>query len=215
MNIREDDLRAYLRGKGFTDAVFNEIKALGRRDDSGRVRLSKLKSGSRFTYGGIEWVLLRVDYNSVLCIAADIVTERAFDEGGSNNFKASSIREYLNGELIQRMIGAGAEGTAFHNVVMNLETDDGLTDYGYDYTQIGLMSCRMYRTYRKLIPLASDWWWTCTPWTIAPHTVDSYYVRSVNTDGSLGNNFVDCDNWGVRPLCNINSEIFVNALDAL
>ena len=47
-------------------------------------------------------------YTSVKCIASDCVEERAFDEGNKNDFAASSLRAYLNGEFLRRLIKSGA-----------------------------------------------------------------------------------------------------------
>ena len=51
-------------------------------------------------------------------------------------------------------------------------------------------------------------WWTATP----DSPINSF-VRSVNPDGSLNNDNAYFGNNGVRPLCNLKSEILVSYLN--
>ncbi|MDR2513764.1 MAG: DUF6273 domain-containing protein [Christensenellaceae bacterium] len=171
--------------------------------------LSTLEAGSRFTYGGVKWVVLEHRPNAALCLAADVLEERAFDEDNKNDFAASSLRAYLNEEFLSALIEGGADKEAFRPIALDLTSDDGLTDYGKETVTIGLITCDMYRHYRKLIPDASDWWWTCTPWT-TERNGNSRNVRSVNTSGALDNSRAYHGSWGVRPLCYLKSDISVS-----
>lgn len=47
----------------------------------------------------------------------------------------------------------------------------------------------------------ANWYWTRTP-----NSSESYYVRNVNSSGSLGEHGANNGYDGVRPLCNLNSE---------
>lgn len=47
----------------------------------------------------------------------------------------------------------------------------------------------------------ANWYWTRTP-----SSSESYYVRNVNSSGSLGEHAANNGYDGVRPLCNLNSE---------
>lgn len=51
----------------------------------------------------------------------------------------------------------------------------------------------------------SHWWWLRTPYASS-----SYYVRSVNSDGSLDWSYACIGSSGVRPLCNLQSGILVS-----
>lgn len=59
-----------------------------------------------FTMGGIAWTVIQTGADWVKCIASDCVEERAFDEENKNDFAASSLRAYLNGEFLRRLIKA-------------------------------------------------------------------------------------------------------------
>jgi len=172
-------------------------------------KLAELAEGSRFTYGGVEWVVLDHRVNMALCLAADVLENRAFDENEKNDFAASSLRAYLNGEFLKKLIEAGADEAAFMPMVMDLTSDDGLEDYGKDTAKIGLISCDMYRHFRKLIPNASNWWWTCTPYSTESNGYAGN-VRDVNSDGALNGSNAYGGSGGVRPLCALKSEILVS-----
>ena len=162
-----------------------------------------------FTMGGIAWTVIQTGADWVKCIASDCVEERAFDEGNKNDFAASSLRAYLNGEFLRRLIKAGAPEEMFEYFNIDLTADDGLKNYGGDRVRIGLITCEEYRLLRGNIPaLPGRWWWTATP-----DSPTNPCVRIVLSDGALG--FIGaCDGlYGVRPLCNLKSEILASYLN--
>lgn len=179
-------------------------------------KVGSLGAGSRFTYGGVEWVALDSRPNMVLALAADALKDAegnvrymAFDTDNKNDFAAASVRAFLNGDFLEELAAAGADKDAFVPIVLDLTSDDGLNDYGTDSAKIGLISDEMYRNFRKLIPNASDWWWTCTPFSTARNGYSSF-VRNVNSSGAL-NHYVACYGLGgVRPLCCLKSDISVS-----
>ena len=162
-----------------------------------------------FTMGGIAWTVIQTGEDWVKCITSECVEERAFDEGDKNNFSVSSLRAYLNGEFLRRLIQAGAPEEMFEYFDIDLTADDGLKDYGGDRIRVGLITCDEYRRLRGNIPkIPNSWWWTATP----DSPINSF-VRSVLSDGSLGYNNVFNDNRGVRPICVLKSEILVSYLN--
>ncbi|WP_423719510.1 DUF6273 domain-containing protein [Anaerotruncus rubiinfantis] len=48
-------------------------------------------------------------------------------------------------------------------------------------------------------------------WLRTPYSSHAYYVRLVNSDGSLNNDIAYYGGLGVRPLCNLKSEILVSS----
>ena len=137
-----------------------------------------------FTMGGIAWTVIQTGADWVKCIASDCVEERAFDEGNKNDFAASSLRAYLNGEFLRRLIKA-------------------------DRVRIGLITCEEYRLLRGNIPALPDRWW----WTATPDSPINSFVRYVSSDGSLHGNIAVSGFYGVRPLCNLKSEILASYLN--
>lgn len=161
------------------------------------------------TVGGIAWTVIQTGADWVKCIASKCVEERAFDEGNKNDFAASSLRAYLNGDFFRRLIKAGAPEEMFEPFNIDLTADDGLKNYGGDRVRIGLITCEEYRLLRGNIPaLPNTWWWTATP-----DSPTNPFVRYVHSGGTLHNVGAFGGYWGVRPLCNLKSEILVSYLN--
>lgn len=164
---------------------------------------------TEFTMGGIAWTIIQTGESWVKCIASKCVEERVFDEENKNDFAASSLRAYLNGEFLQRLIDAGAPEAMFEEFAVDLTADDGLKQYGTDSARIGLITCDEYRALRENIPpLPNEWWWTATP-----DSPINNFVRYVYADGTLIYNIAYLGNVGVRPLCVLQSEILKSYLD--
>lgn len=179
-------------------------------------KVGMLGAESRFIYGGVEWVVLDNRPNMVLVLAADVLKDTEgnvryipFDTDNKNDFAASSLRAFLNGDFLEELAAAGTDKEAFVPIVLDLTSDDGLDDYGTDTAKIGLLSDRMYRHFRKLIPNASDDWWTCTPFSTARNGFE-HLVRYVNTSGALNSASAYSGYRGVRPLCALKSDILVS-----
>lgn len=173
-------------------------------------KLATLKPGAFFFYGGVQWVVLESDekIGATLALAAEPVFHRAFDEENRNDWRVSSLRRELNGPFLDALIQEGANRAAFLDWESDLTADDGMTDYGTATDKIALLSDGLYREYRQFIPLVDDWCWTLTPWTCNPSS--SYYVRIVYSSGAMYWNNAYDGYRGARPLCYLESSIFVS-----
>ena len=156
----------------------------------------------------MEWVKLYDTDGGALALSAEPVFERAFDEENCNDWRKSSLRRELNGPFLDALIAEGADRAAFLDLESDLTADDGMTDYGTATDKIALISDGLYRKFRALIPKIGCWWWTLTPWTCDPE--DSYLVRSVDSSGALDYGSAYGGYRGVRPLCNMKSDILVS-----
>lgn len=161
------------------------------------------------TIGGIDFTVIQTEAERVKVIASNTIGDRAFDAKNRNDFAASGVRAYLNGEFLQKLIEAGAPEEMFEEFEIDLTADDGLKQYGKDRARVGLITCDEYRALRDNIPpVPNTWWWTATP----DSPVNSY-VRFVSADGSLDAIDACYGLVGVRPLCVLKSEILVSYLD--
>lgn len=180
--------------------------------------IGKLAAESRFTYGGMEWVVLEHNLlkKAVLVLAADVLKTESgetqympFDEENKNDFAASSVRAFLNGDFLEELAAAGADKEAFLPLALDLTSDDGLKDYGIDRVTIGIYTDQIYREFRNIIPPASDWHWTATPFSTARNGYE-HLVRYVRSSGALDYSSAYNGGWGVRPLCVLKSDILVS-----
>ena len=171
-------------------------------------KLAELKPGDRFMYGGVEWVKFEDIGAGTLCLAAEPVFRRAFDEENCNDWRKSSLRRELNGAFLDALVAEGADRAAFLDWESDLTADDGMTDYGTAVDKIALRSDALCRKYREITPPVDEWCWNLTPWTCdASH---SYYVRYVDSSGAMDWDFAYFGYWGVRPLCYPKSVILVS-----
>ena len=159
-------------------------------DSDDLVEIGEIIPGTTIEVGGIEMEILDIAYSSasgesgILCLAKDVLFEKAFDEDNFNNWMVSSLRNYLNGEYkneVESKIGKGV----LLPFARDLTSDDGLKDYCEEecIDTISLISCNEYRRYRKYISNKSDWWWALTAYSTNAST--SHIARFVNGDGSL------------------------------
>lgn len=146
-------------------------------------KLAELKPGDRFMYGGVEWVKFEDIGAGTLCLAAEPVFLRAFDEENCNDWRKSSLRRELNGAFLDALVAEGADRAAFLDWESDLTADDGMTDYGTATDKIALRSDALCRKYREITPPVDEWCWNLTPWTCDASS--SYLVRSVYSSGAV------------------------------
>lgn len=160
------------------------------------------QAGERFVRGGIEFVALGMEQGGVLAVAAKrLEDEMAYDEDGSNDWRKSSLRKYLNEEFVKNF-----DKGDLLPFVSDLTSDDGMTDYGTSEDFVALLSDNLYRKYRKFMPQYDTWVWTITPWSCLPGYAN--YERSVTTSGALNVTYANHGGVGVAPACIFNPEIF-------
>lgn len=165
------------------------------------------KVGSFIKYAGLEWVVLEHRNKGTLLLAKNRVYNRAFDSNNSNDWQKSSLRQELNNFNASGLCVANdsLNGVKKDDLVLfkrNLMTDDGMPDYGTCEDYISLITCEEYRKFRKLIPNASDWWWTLTADSLKYDSL----VRVVCSSGTLGYYGAYDGSYGVRPLCLLKSD---------
>ena len=146
-----------------------------------RPDFSKIKDGEHFMYHGIEFIRLGLEQGGVLCMTAKPIAEEAFDPNGCNNWAKSRARKKLNTEFLSLM-----DENDLLPFESDLTADNGDTAYGKCVDKIGILSCDLYRKYRKIVPLFDEWMWTCTPWHCGtPYSGTAYVVRLVGSDGTV------------------------------
>lgn len=170
-----------------------EISSLIRSAE--KIDFSKIKDGEHFTYKGREWIRLGEEQGGVLCITAKVWKELAFDKNGCNDYRKSSVRKAIEEQFLPNL-----DADDLLPYEMDLTADNGDDAYGKCKVSAGILSCDLYRKYRKFIPLFKEWMWTCTAWNCSPDSGSSHGVRRVDTAGGVG--YYDAYNsYGVVPAC--------------
>lgn len=161
-----------------------------------RPDFSKIKDGEHFMYRGIEFIRLGLEQGGVLCMTAKPIAEEAFDPDGCNNWVKSRARKKLNTEFLSLL-----DENDLLPFESDLTADNGDTAYGKCVDKIGILSCDLYRKYRKIVPLFDEWMWTCTPWYCGtPSSGYAHIVRRVDSDGTLSGDNANVA-YGLAPAC--------------
>lgn len=182
--------------------------------------LRNVPVGKTFEVWGKKFTVLRRDEGKVFVLAAEFATTMQFREEGKeykvapNDFRDSSVKEYLNGEYIDELVAAGADlNEDIFPLTVDLKCTMGQHEYGTDTVAAGLLTLEQYGEFYDIIPLIEDdWWCLATPWKTSSRSLSTSYtglVWYVVANGDYGNG--SCSNsCGVRPALNLNPFLLVS-----
>lgn len=162
------------------------------------VNILALNAGDTFNVDGVEYIVLeQLDRNQTAIIRKELLEDEKEFDSNDNNWKTSSIRNFLNEEYLKEIEKSfGKDKIVEHTV--DLLSLDGLNDYGTSTDKVSMLTIDQYRKYRKVLGENMDNWW----WLITPNSTSSgwstHCVRCVHSDGYVGYGGCGCDG-GVRP----------------
>lgn len=182
--------------------------------------LRNVPVGKTFEVWGKKFTVLRQDEGKVFVLAAEFATTMRFREEGKeckvspNDFRDSSVKEYLNGEYIDELVAAGADRNEdIFPLTVDLKCTMGQHEYGTDTVAAGLLTLEQYGEFYDIIPLIEDdWWCLATPWKTpsrSPSTGNSNFVWSIYSSGDYSYWCYD-HAYGVRPALNLNPFLLVS-----
>ena len=178
----------------------NRLKALNEEFEEYKKTKQKLVApviGSTVEIAERKWIILDKAESGYMALAAESIGRKTF--GSSNDWRESSLREFLNGDFLKEI--EEKLGTALPEFERDLISLDGQTEYGGCMDKVSLITLDEYRKYREFIPNAGYWWWTCTPDSTKCNG-DTAWIRVVSSGGVFNCNF------GVRPFCIFPSSLF-------
>lgn len=169
-----------------------------------KLDLYGLGVGDKFNLAGSQWTILDITNKGYLCIA-DILKEEMEFDSDSNDWKESSLRNWLNDDFYKDLVKEiGKENIIeFERDLLSL---DGQDEYGSCTDKASLLTVDEYRKYRKLLPNTGEWCWLLTPWS----TKCNGYGRTLTVVHPGGRVGICCCCYvsGVRPVCIFSSAIF-------
>lgn len=144
------------------------------------------------------------DNEGCLVEMVDPILYAPFDATNCNNWKESSLREWLNGKFLDMFIGDYDEDIVPTH--RDLTTNDGLCTYGSCDDMVTILTTDEYRKTRVLHTGTSDFFWLIT----ADSTADgeTSFVCVVIPSGSLNFEFAKM-NLGVRPSVSLKPSVLV------
>ena len=190
-----------------TESQVQEIKD---RFGSKLVKLSKFKPGEIVRIGGYEFIVLEHSGDTTAVIMKDLLNERV-TFGKNNNYDGSNVDDICN-KFAKTMIEAVGDDNVIEFTV-DLTSDDGLKDYGKIKRKAALLTCELYRRYVYILDKfkPDKWWWLATAYSTPSHD-NARWVKCVSPDGAISSDRY-INNYGVRPFCILNSNIFVSKED--
>ena len=171
------------------------------------VQLADVAVGDTVKIGDYELIVLEQSGDTTAVICKDFIETCTF--GDSSNYDGSKVDKMCSEFATKLAKIIGEDNVILHTV--DLTADDGLKDYGSVQRYASLLTADLYRRYvytlDKFKPDA--WWWLATPYSTPTHDHTSW-VKCVSPSG-----VIDFDNYryydfGVRPFCILNSNIFVS-----
>lgn len=174
-----------------------------------KVLLSSLNPGDSFVAGETKFIVLDHEYNGgTLAVTKGFVTAESVEFGENTDYGSSNLKKVIENNIEKPLIAKmGKENFVKHEV--SLETVDGQNKSKVTEEIFRPITFDEARKYNDLLVCntLNDWWWTVTPWSTSDRGWNSLAV--VAPGGVFNCN--DCfNNYGVRPVCIFNSNIFVS-----
>lgn len=187
------------------------VKQLEEVEKKKTVRLSELKPGETFNISKYDFIVLYQNDSSqtTKVISKGSMTENVMFDRNIKDYNKSNIKKMIEAD-IQPIIekAVGAENLIKHTV--SLISVDMQHKYEDCVCKVRPITFDEAREFNDLLVNKSlnDWWWTCTPWSTRERGYD-YSIAVVSSFGCVSYSICDY-NYGVRPLCILNSNIFVS-----
>lgn len=171
------------------------------------VKLADVAVGDTVKIGDHEMIVLDHVGAATLLLRKDSLTQMRF--GKNNNYDGSKADKLCNEFATNLAKIIGEDNVIQHTV--DLTADDGLKDYGTVKRFASLLTTDLYRRYVYTLDKhkLDAWWWLATPYSTPTHDHTSW-VKCVSPSGFIRNGGYDYCDYGVRPFCILNSNIFVS-----
>lgn len=179
--------------------------------DKDKDKLGNLKPGEHFKIADWVFIVLQHDERGTLVISKDLLAENE-RFGNTRNYKESNIKKVIEEKILPVVENAvGRDNIIVHSI--KLTSVDMQNEFGEVQCRMRPLSFDEAREFNNLLVNNDlpDWYWTLTPWSTEERGWE-YSVAVVSPSGYFGNGrYFYCG--GVRPVCILNSDIFVSKED--
>lgn len=175
----------------------------------GMVQLSEIEKGKPFTTDIGKFVVLEQLNGQTKVITEDMYRKNVMFDEDARDYRNSSLRDLCDSEILEEFEEVfGAENIIEHTV--DLTSVDMQKDCGTVDCKVRPLTFDEVRQYNDLLVNKDlgDWYWTVTPWSTEERGW-KYSIAVVSPSGGI-NYFSYYSNYGVRPFCILNSNIFVS-----
>lgn len=185
------------------------VKILEKLHEKNFVMLADLKPGDKFSTGIGNFIVLEQKEDCAVIITEKLYMEAEIFDDSCNDYKKSSLREKLDGEILDEFIAEFGEENICENEA-GLVTVDGQEVFGKLLNKVRPLTFDEAREYNDLLvnEKLTDWYWTCTAWSTKERGWGCS-VAVVSPRGFIGSYYCYGD-YGVRPVCILKSNLFVS-----
>lgn len=176
--------------------------------DKGKDRLGNLKPGEHFKTADWDFIVLQHNERGTLVISNNLLAENE-RFGNTRNYKESNIKKVIEEKILPVVENeVGRDNIIVHST--KLTSVDMQNEFGEVQCRMRPLSFDEAREFNNLLVNNDlpDWYWILTPWSTEARGWE-YSVAVVSPSGCILSNHYD-DGSGVRPVCILNSNIFVS-----
>lgn len=176
--------------------------------DKDKDRLGNLKPGEYFKIADWDFIALQHNERGTLVISKDLLAENE-RFGNTGNYKESNIKKVIEEKILPVVENeVGRDNIIVHST--KLTSVDMQNEFGEVQCRMRPLSFDEAREFNNLLVNNDlpDWYWTLTPWSTEERGW-KYSVAVVSPSGNFINNYCNLS-YGVRPVCILNSNIFVS-----
>ena len=176
--------------------------------DKGKDRLGNLNPGEYFKIADWDFIALQHNERGTLVISKDLLAENE-RFGNTRNYKESNIKKVIEEKILPVVENAvGRDNIIVHST--KLTSVDMQNEFGEVQCRMRPISFDEARKYNNFLvnKELSNWYWTLTPWSTEERGW-KYSLAVVSPSGLINNYYYD-NSFGVRPVCILNSNIFVS-----
>lgn len=175
---------------------------------SNEIALRDIKEAETCKIGEREYIVCEHTSEGTVLLMKDLLYESE-KFGSNNNYNGSNIDELCEKFAEELANVVGKENIVMHTV--DLTADDGLKDYGSIERRVSIFTANQCRKYVDILDKyrIKKWTWTATAYSTPKHDDDTW-VKCVAPSGYIDFNYDDNYDYGVRPFCILNSNIFVS-----
>ena len=176
--------------------------------DKGKDRLGNLNPGEHFKIADWDFIVLQHNERGTLVISNNLLAENE-KFGETRNYKESNVKKVIEEKLLPVVEDAVGKNNIIEHYV-KLTSVDMQNEFGDVKCRMRPISFDEAREFNNLLVNNDlpDWYWTLTQWSIEERGW-KYSVAVVSPSGDFFNYYYSSSN-GVRPVCILNSNIFVS-----
>lgn len=176
--------------------------------DKDKDRLGNLKPGEHFKIADWDFIVLQHNERGTLVISKDLLAENE-RFGNTRNYKESNIKKVIEEKILPVVENAvGRDNIIVHST--KLTSVDMQNEFGEVQCRMRPLSFDEARKYNDFLVNKElpDWYWTLTPWSTEERGW-KYSIAVVSPSGGINGHDYNYG-VGVRPVCILNSNIFVS-----